>query len=145
MFFFSEPRGDYVIPDGIVHNFENICLKTINKSIYLEKDQKVDKIIEFKANFHCMTPKDWNIYSNLAKTMDIFLLRGYNNKIYEINGCKIRFHSIKVLISALREKIIAVKRKKIKILMAEIEGLYRGLEIKSQENLDIYVNNRIKY
>ncbi|NVM31072.1 MAG: hypothetical protein HWN65_19680, partial [Candidatus Helarchaeota archaeon] len=116
---------NYIVPDGIIHNFDQRPLNQLGKSIYLEKDQKIDMFVDFKSSFHSMAEKDWRIYTKLAKEFHIFLLNG-RSKPYEADGCKIIFHSRNELISILREKITSTNKLKIQFLITNIKLIAQG-------------------
>ena len=116
----------WVVPDGITHNFDKIPLKKNQSAIFLTKEQKLDKLIDFKRSFGAMTKKDWKIYPKLTKNIDIILLKG-NNRTYQVKNCQIRFISKRKFIQSLREKITPSTKEQIEILIGKIQAIDRGL------------------
>ncbi len=133
----------FVIPDGIIHDFNENPIMKKGKKIFLKKIQRIDKFVDFKRNFGSMERKDWDLYTKLAKTMDIFLLHGVK-KIYRKNGCKITFHPINKFISMLRNKISPLNKSGVELIIRKIELLKRGIIDKAQINLYNFTQKKEK-
>jgi len=134
-------RKEFRRPDGIMHDFSNSPVKRIGRRIYLDENQQIEGIVDFKRSYGSMRHKDWTIYTKLAKKMDIFLLKG-KHKSCEVNGCKITFYSKDDLILFLRNKITPVTKIRIESLIEKIEMLNRGVDSTTQKTIHAYLDKK---
>lgn len=129
---------DYVIPDGIIHDFNKNPFPKKGSTISLEEGQKFDTIIEIKRSYTAISRKEREIYTAMAKKMKIYLLKDYTNLIQEKNGCQIIFYSKNELFYQLRSKITPSNQTKIVYLMKKIQALDKKLDPATMRELDDY-------
>ncbi len=124
----------FVVPDGIIHDFSKIPLQVTGNKINLEKGQKFDLVVEFKRNYGSMDKKDWEIYTRLAKQMDVYLLRGCA-KDCVVNGCQIRFFNIRELVSILQMHSTPETKSQVDSFIKAIREILRGGKKTPQRSL----------
>ena len=135
----NEYDHKYAIPDSIVHDFAKEPLKVIGKTVYLDDGQKLDMLIDFKRSFGGVDIKEWEIYTKMAKKLNIYILKGDYRLVYEKNGCLITFYSKVDLIDQLKMKKNPTNKDKIEFLIKKIHAIDRRLDIETQTEIHDYL------
>lgn len=137
---FSPLFESYIIPDGILHNFSKTPLKIVAKSIFIQKNQKLDVFIDFKRSYAAISPKNFSVYPRIAKEIRFYLLKGGKNiPELEKDGCKIKFLSKENLINQLSSVLRSLNEEQIKLLIKRIYTLDKGVYNNAQKAIEEFL------